>query len=208
MDVSPSQEIENKVTKAIELVPGIEEFWDLRLRKAGPFIFGETKVGIRKFVSVKRAHEIANKVESKAQEEIPQLESFVVHVEPFKSDFHHLVIPVEQKKELDSPISDLFGRTPYFLFINLKDKTIKGHYFLKNPYQEREVRAGLAAVKLITKQKSDTLITKKIGEISFYALRDNLFDIYQTTARTAAMAINQFIKGDLKPMSLPTQKND
>jgi len=39
MDVSPSKEIEKKVAKAIQSAPGIEELFDLRLRKAGPFYF-------------------------------------------------------------------------------------------------------------------------------------------------------------------------
>jgi cation diffusion facilitator family transporter len=200
MDVSPSQETEQKVIKAIESVAGIEEFFDLRLRKSGPFIFGETKVGIRKSIDVKRAHEIADNIEQEIKKKVPQIDSFTIHVEPFKSGFHHLVIPVIGKQELNSRVSAKFARAPYFLFVNLKGKKIKGYYFLKNPYQSRPVRAGLASTKLLVQQKSDTLITQQIGEISFYALRNNLFDIYQTKAKTAQEAIRRFNKEKLKPL--------
>jgi len=87
MDVSPGKEIEEKVARVIKSVPGIEELLDLRLREAGPFVFGETKVGIRKFVNVVHSHEIADKVESEVSKRISQITSFAVHVEPFKSDF-------------------------------------------------------------------------------------------------------------------------
>lgn len=206
MDVSPSKEIEEKVVKAIESVPGIEEFFDLRLRKAGPFVFGETKVGIRKFVDVKRAHEIADNVEIKIKEKVPQIDSFTVHIEPFKSKFRHLVIPVKEKKGLTSQLVDHFGRAPYFLFVNLKQKKIKGYYFFPNPYKEQPVRAGLAASKLIVKQRSDILITKEIGEISFHTLRDNLVDVYQTEGKTAQKVIDYFIKGELSQLQKATRK--
>jgi len=210
MDVSPSEEIEQKVARAIESAPGVEEFFDLRLRRSGPFIFGETKIGIRKFVDVSRAHEIADRVEQEVKKKVPQIDSLMVHVEPFKSEFHHLVIPVEieTKNDLDSPISRHFGRAPYFLFVNLKGKKIRGYYFLKNPYKNKSVRAGLAASKLVVKQKSEILITKEIGEISLHTLRDNLVDVYQTDKRTAGEAVSQFVKGRLVSLSKSTRKKD
>jgi cation diffusion facilitator family transporter len=206
MDVSPSEKIEQKIAKAIESVPGVEEFFDLRLRKSGPFVFGETKVGVRKFIDVKRAHEIADNIEKAIKKKVSQIDSFTIHIEPFKSDFRHLAIPVVANQDLGSPISKKFGRAPYFLFVNIKGEKIKGYYTLKNPYQEEPVRAGLSAAKLIIKQKSDALIVPQIGEISFYALRENLFDIYQTESKTVQEAIEQFNKGELKPLQQATRE--
>ena len=82
------------------------------------------------------------------------------------------------KNDLNSLVSDHFGRSPYFLFVNLKKRKIVGHYFLKNPHKDKKVRAGLNASKLVVKQKSEVLITQEIGEISFHILRDNLVDVY------------------------------
>jgi len=206
MDVSPEPAIERKIARAIESVPGIEAFFDLRLRRSGPFIFGETKVGIRRFVDVKRAHEIAEEVEETIKKKVPQVDSFLVHVEPFKTDFRHLVMPVTKKAGLTSLIADHFGRAPYFLFVNLRGKKIKGFYFLKNPHQKKPVRAGLAVTKIIAQQKSDTLITREIGEISLHALRDHLIDVYQAQGKTAKEVINRFLKGELKPLKQATRK--
>jgi len=205
MDVSPGKEIEQKVIKVIELVPGIEGFFDLRLRKSGPFILGETKVGIRKNVDVKKAHEMADRVEEKIKRKVPQIESFMVHVEPFKSDWQHLVIPIMTDNGLDSKITGQFARSPYFLFINLKDKKIKGSYVLNNPYQKSKTKAGLAISKLIIKQKSDISLVKQIGEIAFYALRENLLDIYQTKDKTAKEALRSFLKGKSAPLTEATK---
>ena len=206
MDVSPSQEVEKKIAKAIESIPGVEEFFDLRLRKSGPFIFGETKVGIRRFLDVERAHEIADNIEREIKKKVAQVDSFTVHIEPFKSNFHHLVIPVGDKKGFGALLSNHFGRAPYFLFVNLKGKEIKGYYFIKNLYKSKSIRAGLAVSKLIAKQKSEILITKEIGEISFHALRDNLIDVYWTGGKTAKEVIDQFIKGKLNKLKKATRK--
>lgn len=208
MDVSPDKEIEKKVTQAIMSVPGIEDFYGLRLREAGPFIFGETKVGIRKFVDIDRAHEISRKVEEEVEKRVPQIDSFTIHVEPFKTNFCHLVIPLKEKKGLSSSLSKNFGRASYFLFVNLKNKQIKGYYFLKNPYKDKKVRAGLAASKMIAEQKSDTLLIDQVGEISFYALRDNLIDIYRVETKTAKEAIALFNKRKLIKLKKPTKEKD
>ena len=206
MDVSPSKEIKDKVVEAIESVPGIEAFFDLRLRESGPFIFGETKVGVRKFIDVKRAHEMTDRAEEEVKKKVPQIDSFTVHIEPFKSNFYHLVIPVKEKKGLSSLVAEKFARAPHFLFVNLKNKKIRGYYVLKNPHLEKKVRVGLAVAKLLVEQKSETLITKEIGEISFYALRENLFDVYQAKGKTAREIVDRYIKGELKPLSKPTKK--
>ncbi len=208
MDVSPSEPFKDKVGEAIESVPGVEEFFDLRLRQSGPFVFGETKVGIRKSIDVKRAHEISEKIEKNIKKKIPKIDSFSIHVEPFRSDFHHLVIPVRDKKGLDSFLSGYFGRAPYFLFINLKGKKIKGFYFLKNPYKNKSVRAGLSVSKMIVKQKSDILLTVEIGEISFHVLKDNLIDVYQVKNEKARKIINQFIEDKLPQLVEATRKKD
>ena len=193
MDVSPGEETEKKIGRAIESVAGIEGFYDLRLRQAGSFVFGEAKVGIRKFVDVQRAHEIADNIERVIKQKVPQIDSFAIHVEPFQSDFCHLVIPVKSKDGLAVKISPRFARSPYFLFINLKGNKVKGFYILKNLYQSKKTKAGLAVAKLIAKQKSDVLIAQKVGEIAFHTLRSNLIDVYQTQEETAQGAVKKFL---------------
>lgn len=207
MDISPGEEMEKKIAKIINSTPGIEGFFDLRLRKSGPFIFGEAKVGIRKSVEVEIAHQIADKIEKLIKQKNPLVVSFIVHIEPFKSDFHHLVFPIEKNNGLSSKIASKFGRAGWFLFVNLKNKKIKGFYAIKNTFFNKSVRAGLGAAKLIIKQKSDVLITPEIGEISFYALKENLIDVYQTKTMTISSALNLFKQKKLRRLIQPSKKS-
>ena len=205
MDVSPGKETEQKVIEAIKLAPGVEDFFDLRLRKSGPFIFGETKIGVRKSIDVKKAHEMADKIEEEVKRKVPQIESFLVHIEPFKSDWQHLVMPIMTDNGLDSKIADKFARAPRLLFVNFKNKKTKGLYVLKNPFERKKLKAGLTAAKLVIKQKSDILITKQIGEIAFYILKENLFDIYQTEEKTVRKALENFLKNKRNLLKKPTK---
>ncbi len=207
MDVSPEQEIEEKILAIAEQVPGIEEAFELRLRKAGPSIFGEIKVGIRRSVDVVRSHQIAYTVEKRVKQEIPPLERLMVHVEPYQSDYQHLVIPVENKNGLKSKVAQKFARAPYFLCVNLKKDELEGFYFLDNPHKDKKNKAGLGSAKTVAESKSDCLIVHEIGEIAFHAVREYLFDIYLTQATTAQAVIEKFKQDKLELLDQPTTES-
>jgi len=207
MDVSPSKEVEDGVKNIINSNAGIEDFEELRLRKAGPFVFGEVKVKIRKSVDVKRAHEISDSIENKIKNEIEDVDSFTIHVEPYETEEQKIVIPIKNKKGLDSLVMDKFGRSNYFIFItvNKKDKKVKSTYIKENPYRKKLVKAGLAATKFIVKEKIDILITKDVGEISFHTLRDNLVDIYKAEGKKVGVVVDNLLKGKLKHIKEPSE---
>lgn len=207
MDVSPSQEIEEQIKKTIKKISGVESFEDLKLRRAGPFIFGDVKIKTKKFLSVSRAHEISENIESKIKKQIGQIESFNIHIEPSKKERQKLVIPVDNRNGLKSKLSDHFGRANYFIFIELDGKSIKSHYFIENKYKKKRVRAGLFFIKnVVLKEKVDLLITGQIGAISFHTLRDNLIDVYLTNKNTVKKSLDDFMDNKLKRLIKPTKK--
>lgn len=206
MDVSPSREIENKAEEVIASILGVEDFEDLKLRRAGPYIFGEAKVKIRKFVDVGTAHEISQNIEKKIKKEIGQIDSFTIHIEPYKTRKQKLVIPIQNRDGLNSKIVDHFGRANHFMFITLEENRMQSHYIKDNPHRTRKVRAGLFAAHEIAKDKVDVLITSQIGEISFHSLRGHLVDIYLTKGRVVKDAIDDFVNKKLERLTEPTRK--
>ncbi len=208
MDVSPSKDIENKVKKIISSIAGVEDFKNLRLRKSGPFIFGEVTVKIRKHVNVKRAHEIADSIENKIKKEVGEIDSFTIHVEPYESEELKLAIPTGINKGLNSEVSEHFGRANYFIFVtvNKKEEKIESFYIKNNPYKEKSAKAGYFAANFVIKEKIDILITKEIGGISFHTLRDNLIDVYKVKGKNVKDVVNNFIKDKLELLTEPTKK--
>jgi cation diffusion facilitator family transporter len=208
MDVSPSKDIENEVEKIINSIAGVEDFKNLRLRKSGPFVFGEVTVKIRKHVNVERAHEIADSIENKIKKEVGEIDSFTIHVEPYESEELKLAIPVEINKGLNSEVSEHFGRANYFIFVtvNKKEEKINSFYVKDNPYKEKSAKAGYFAANFVVKEKIDVLITKEVGGISFHTLRDNLVDIYKAKGKNVKEVVNNFIKDKLELLTEPTKE--
>ena len=205
MDISPSREIEERVKNIINSNAGIEGYDELKLRKSGPFVFGEVKVKIRKSVDVKRAHEISDSIEKEIKNKIEDIESFTIHVEPYESEYQKIIIPIVSDKGLDSNVMENFGRANYFMFITLnkKERKIISRYVKKNPHKEKLVKAGLAAVNFIVKEKVYSLIAGDVGEISFHTLRDNLIDIYRAKGKTVGINVNNFLKNRMEHISEP-----
>lgn len=143
--VSPSREIENKAKEVLASISGLEGFEDLKSRRAGPYIFGEAKVKIRKFVDVGTAHEISESIENKVRKEIGQIASFTIHIEPYKTRKQKLVIPIQNRDGLNSKIEDHFGRANHFMLITLEENRVLSHRIMDNPHRTRKIRAGLFA---------------------------------------------------------------
>jgi len=207
MDVSPSQEIEKRIKRIIKKIPGVESFEDLKLRRSGPFIFGDVKVKTKKFLSVSRAHEISENIENKIKKEVSQIDSFNIHIEPSKKERQKLVIPVDNKDRLKSKVSNHFARANYFIFVEVDGKKVKSHYFKDNKYKKKKVRAGLFFIEnIILKERVDAVITRQIGAISFHTLRDHLIDVYLAKKNTVEKNIDDFVNNKLKRLTKPTKK--
>lgn len=208
MDVSPNREIEARVKNILKTTPQVEEFSELRLRKSGPFIFGEVKIRVKKFLEVKRAHEITDEIEGKVKTQVPQLDSFLIHAEPFKKLEQKIIIPVREKTELNSHIDEYFGRAKFFAILETKKEKIESLSFIKNPFREKEIRAGLSVARLLLEERADVLITKEIGPISLHTLSDNLVEIYKVEEGSIKQVIDDFFKDKLLKLKEPTRKKE
>jgi cation diffusion facilitator family transporter len=205
MDISPSREVEREIIRTIGTIAGVEGFQDLRLRKSGPLIFGEVTVKIRRHVDVDRAHEVSSVLESEVQNRIERLGSFTVHIEPYEVPESRVVVPLANSEGMGSSPSNRFGRAAYFAVVTLdkERKEVEEWEVQENSAREKEVRAGLSAVRSLVDEKIDSLITQEIGEISFHALRDNLVSIYRLRGDSLQEVIDHYLNGDLEMIHEP-----
>ena len=208
MDVSPSKEIEKEIKAILESMESVKDFSGLRLRKSGPFIFGEVNVKIKKFVAVERAHEITDKIEKKIKDTVSQIDSFAIHVEPFIPLEQKIIIPAREKNNLDSHIDKRFARTELFAILRVKGDKIESLQFKENPFKDKELRAGLAVTKYLLELEPDVLIIRQIGPISFHALRDNLIEVYKVEEGTIKEIIRDFSNNKLIKLDKPTKEKD
>jgi len=137
MDMSPSRQVEQRVRETIESTDDIEGITDLKLRRSGPFILGEAAVRVAQSMNVHRGHEVADRLEQTVRGRIPQIMSFVVHVEPVEPTHRTLAIPIAEAGGLDSSVEEHFGRAPFFLFVELASPGITRTNVRQNPYRDQ-----------------------------------------------------------------------
>lgn len=206
LDVSPSKEIEKKIRLILEENSNLEDFQDLRLRKSGPFIFGEVKVKVKKKLSVQGAHEISTRIEAKIKKSIEEIDSFLISIEPYKSNVLKVCIPIKNNQGMNSEIPKHFGRADNFIFLLIEKGVVTKQTVKKNPFIEKKIRAGLNIVERIMKENIDIVITQEIGPISLHTLGDGLIEVYQTKENKVEDAIKGFIQGKLEELKSPTRK--
>jgi cation diffusion facilitator family transporter len=83
MDMSPGGKRGRETARIIEGTPGVEAAEGIRMRKSGPFVFGEAVIKVRRSTTVGKAHEIADEIEKRIRKSMSNLISFTVHVEPY-----------------------------------------------------------------------------------------------------------------------------
>ncbi len=208
MDISPSKEIEDTIKEIIETTNDIEGYDNLRLRKAGPFIFGEVSIKIKKMATVAHIERITNELEQKIRNELKQIDSFIVKVKPYKTPTAQLIIPIDDNKGLQSKISEHFGRAKYFFKCIIENNKLKEYKIIKNPFIHKEVRAGLAAIKMLLKDGVDIVISQHFGEISYYTLHDHLVEMYKPECKIVNEILNEYFSNKLKPLSQPTKEKE
>jgi len=210
MDASLDPEMEKEISDLVMEVPGAKEVHELRLRRAGPFCFGEGHVLVSKSLDVARGHEIAELVATRIKQRFPSVDSFAVHLEPYRSKQRRVMIPLKNNQGLDSLVMDHFGRAKYFMFADVDGEQIKSFDVKPNEFRDRKVRAGLNVVKhFVDTENIDVLVTAQIGEIGFHAARDHYVEIYSVGKDASARQVLQDLAvGRLAPMSSPTHSSD
>lgn len=209
MDASVNPELEKDITRTVGEVEGVRNVEKMILRRAGPFYFLDGHIRVAPSLEVARGHEIAHRAQSVVRDEFPSVEGIMFHVEPDASETPRILIPVTDGTGMDADVSTHFGRAPHFVLAKLNGEN--GHDFrvLENAAANREVRAGLAAIRGLTeKHHIDIVIVREIGEIAFHALRDNLIEVFRTDARTAREALDGFSRNELSPLAGPTHSSE
>lgn len=208
LDASLDRELEGRAAEAAKRVPGVMAVPSLRLRRAGPFLFGITKIRVGKSTDVNRAHDTAEQVEAAVRRELPQVESLSVHVEPHRGETQVVMVPVTEPT-LEARVCDHFGRAEHFLFATLSPDGIGEVDCMENVSRDQSVRAGLSAIKeALRDHQVDVVLTREIGEIAFHALRDSFVELYEAPAETARAAIMKLSAGELVPIRSATHASE
>src|SRR4030042_1443426 len=104
---------------------------------------------------------------------------------------------------LESEIDMRFGRCPYFIFVELEGKEIKGHEIIENARANQTGGVGITTAELVAKKGAQAVLTGNVGPRAFSVFSQFNIDIYPVTGKVSA-AIKAFADGKLKKIQEPT----
>ena len=100
-------------------------------------------------------------------------------------------------KNLESRVTDVFGRCSYFLIVEIDNKKIKGVEVIENTSIDQTVGAGISAAKIIAKKGVNAIITGAVGPRALGVLKQFNIQVYNGFGPIKE-AVQKFIDGELK----------
>lgn len=103
-------------------------------------------------------------------------------------------------KNLEDKVADVFGRCPYFMIIEIKNKKIIKTQALKNINAEQMGGAGVLAAQALAEKNVNAIISNNIGPRALEALNQFKIKIYQGNG-SIEKVIKELINSNLKKIN-------
>jgi cation diffusion facilitator family transporter len=210
LDANLEPELRQNIERAVLKISGVETINDCKIRQAGPFQMIELKFTTNPSISIYQAHAISDEIENLIQTEFDSVESVFVHMEPSRRKELRAIIPVAEVNGLESRIYGHFGRAPYFVILKIEKGNVEIEDFYLNEFLELKHHIGIKVINVILQYDLDMLFTNQIGEISFYALKENFIDIYRIGEENLSVkqGIELYKQNKLSRITVPTHTVD
>ncbi|MFB6076061.1 MAG: NifB/NifX family molybdenum-iron cluster-binding protein [Candidatus Aenigmatarchaeota archaeon] len=114
------------------------------------------------------------------------------------------IILTSDSDKMEGQVSNMFGRCPFFVVVELEDGEIKSTKFLENESKDQRGGAGMAAAQTVGNEGVDAVITGNVGPNAFDVLNRLGIDVYSAVNSTLNENIKLFGEGELKKATNPT----
>jgi cation diffusion facilitator family transporter len=207
MDAVVRPEHINKIRLLAKEIPGVIGVHDIKIRKSGPFCFGEMHIAVEEGLPVEKAHAITEEIEQKAKHECEALESLIIHMEPAKRKNFRIAISLETDNGLDSTPSSHFGSASYFILVYVSQDQIK-HWVVKpNPGAKLSKKRGIITANFLLDEKVSDLLTGELGEGPFHVLKDGFVEVYTLKEELGVRTVIEFFVNDKLEKMLSPKKS-
>ena len=102
-----------------------------------------------------------------------------------------------KEKNLSGEVSDVFGRSPYFVIAEIENGEIKKTEIIENKNADQVGGAGISAAQLMAEKNVNIVITGNVGPRAFDVLNQFNIGIYVGDG-TIEKVLQEFINGKLK----------
>ncbi|MCK4928005.1 MAG: NifB/NifX family molybdenum-iron cluster-binding protein [Candidatus Aenigmarchaeota archaeon] len=100
-------------------------------------------------------------------------------------------------KDLDSDVSSMFGRCPYFIIAEIEDEKIKAFEAVENTSADQAGGAGISAAKIVAEKDVNAVISESVGPRALDVFRQFNIEVYSGNG-SVNDTLQEFIGGRLK----------
>lgn len=209
LDANLDPRLQASIEEQVNKIYGVKGVGEVNIRRSGPFKMVECIIETSPTLPLYRAHELADKAEDFIIKNYDHIETVFIHIEPSKEKVVSAIIPVKDINGVDSKIHGHFGRAPYFVILRFGNNDLEIEDFYYNEFLDEEKHIGIKVIKAVIKYKLDLLFTSRIGEISFYMLKENFVDIYKAYKDiTVREILEKYNNNLLEQITSPTHPLD
>ncbi|MCD6414035.1 MAG: NifB/NifX family molybdenum-iron cluster-binding protein [Candidatus Diapherotrites archaeon] len=116
-----------------------------------------------------------------------------------------MIVAVPSTNEtLESQVSPIFGRSPYFIIAELENSEIKESRAIQNKAITQPSGIGIATAQLIATNKAEAVIANSIGPKAFSILQQFEVKPYQAVPGSIKDNLLKFGQGQLQEMAIGT----
>jgi cation diffusion facilitator family transporter len=173
LDACVKPELIQKTRDIVVTVQGVEGVHSIKMRRSGPYAFGELHLETKGNLTVNEAHDVSERVEEIVKKNIPEIDALHVHIEPRKGPLKQAVVavPVKKNRGLESHISPHLGKAPYFIIARVEHHEIMEWEVVENPSIHKDKKKGVTAGEFLAENQVDAVVIQEPGKGSKYTLQ-------------------------------------
>jgi predicted Fe-Mo cluster-binding NifX family protein len=103
-------------------------------------------------------------------------------------------------KDVNSKLSDVFGRCPYFLIVEIDNKKIKGVEAIENTSINQMGGAGISAAQKVVEKGATAVITRNVGPRALEVLKQFNIQVFSGTGSVKKVT-QKFVEGKLEKIN-------
>jgi len=103
-------------------------------------------------------------------------------------------------KDVNSKLSEVFGRCPYFIFVQIDNNQITKTEILENTSASQQGGAGISSAQIVAENNADAVITGTVGPRALDVLNQFNIKIF-SGAGLVKEVVQEFISGKLKQIT-------
>ncbi len=149
-----------ELNNLIEKTPQIKKIDNLEIRSYGRYIFLELEISLSKNFTLSQINSLKDKLRHDIMEKFPIIFKTIIIVKTQDKEVVKIAIPLKDDRGLDSIISNHFGESSFFGFLEFQKGNISNIEIIPNDFIYQEKRKGLLVSEWLISQKIDKLILK------------------------------------------------